>query len=180
MQKSHRAPFFLSLLSSLLLVSLLLTACGSAGSLATSGTPGSLTNVSIGLGYIQDIQFAPFYVAVNKGFYKQHGLNVTLNHGIVPDLMGEMVAGKSTFVFAGGDDTLAARSKKYPVVDVATIYPSYPISLIVPDNSSIKQLSDLKGHTIGLPGYYGSDYVGLLALLHAAGLTESDVQLQSG
>jgi NitT/TauT family transport system substrate-binding protein len=157
---------------------MLLVACGSAAP-ASTGSGGNLTSASIGLGYIPDVQFAPFYVAVNKGYYKAAGLNVTLNHGIVTDLFGEMMAGKDTFVFAGGDDTLVARSKNLPVVDVSTIYPSYPVSLIVPQASSIKTLADIKGHTIGLPGKYGSTYVGLLALLHAVHLTENDVKLVS-
>ena len=181
MQTYRRAPFSLAFLTGLLLVSMLLAACGSAAPTTTTTGNGNttLTNVSIGLGYIPDIQFAPFYVAVNKGYYKAAGLNVTLNHGIVTDLFGEMMAGKDTLVFAGGDDTLVARSKNLPVVDVATIYPSYPISLIVPAASSIKTLADIKGHTIGVPGKYGSTYVGLLALLHSAHLTENDVRLES-
>jgi NitT/TauT family transport system substrate-binding protein len=174
----QRAPFFLIPL--LLLLSLSLAACGSSTPAATGGSGnGSLTDVSIGLGYVPDIQFAPFYVAVSKGYYKAAGLNVMLNHGIVTDLFGEMMAGKDTFVFAGGDDTLVARSKQLPVVYVSAIYPSYPISLIVPGNSSIKTLADIKGHTIGVPGPYGSTYVGLLALLHAVHLSASDVKLQS-
>ena len=173
-----RAPFSLIALSALLLFSLLLAGCGNAAT-ASGEKNGSLTSANIGLGYIPDIEFAPFYVAVNKGYYKAAGLNVTLNHGIVTDLFGEMMAGKDTFVFAGGDDTLVARSKNLPVVDVSTIYPSYPISLIVPEASSIKTLADIKGHTIGVPGLYGSTYVGLLALLHAVHLTQNDVKLQS-
>jgi len=183
MQTYRRAHFSLLMLTGLLLVSMLLAACGSAAPTTTTTTTGSgnttLSTVSIGLGYIPDIQFAPFYVAVNKGYYKAAGLNVTLNHGIVTDLFGEMMAGKDTFVFAGGDDTLVARSKNLPVVDVATLYPSYPVSLIVPASSSIKTLADIKGHTIGVPGLYGSTYVGLLALLHAANLTQKDVKLES-
>lgn len=181
MQTYRRAPFFLPGFIGLLLLSILFAACGSPAPATTS--PGSsstsLTNVSIGLGYIPDVQFAPFYVAQSKGFYKEAGLNVSLNHGIVTDLFGEMMAGKDTFVFAGGDDTLVARSHSLPVVNVATIYPSYPISLIVPDASAIKSLADIKGHTIGVPGKYGSTYVGLLALLHAVNLTEKDVKLES-
>jgi NitT/TauT family transport system substrate-binding protein len=179
METRQRASFFPALLALLLLVSLLLAACGNSTPATTTGGNGSPTNVSIGLGYIPDIQFAPFYVAVKKGYYTAVGLNVTLNHGIVPDLFGEMMAGKDTFVFAGGDDTLVARSKHLPVVDVSTIYPSYPVSLIVPANSSIQTLADIKGHTIGLPGLYGSTYVGLLALLHAVHLTANDVKLKS-
>ena len=44
---------------------------------------------------------------------------------------------------------------------------------------SIKSLSDLKGHSIGEPGPFGATYTGVLALLHAAGLTTKDVNLQS-
>ncbi|HEX7734873.1 MAG TPA: ABC transporter substrate-binding protein [Ktedonobacteraceae bacterium] len=181
MQTYRRAPFSLVVLTGFVLLSVLLAACGSAAPSTTSTAGGNTaqTNVSIGLGYIPDIQFAPFYVAVKKGYYQEAGLNVSLNHGVVPDLVGQMMAGKDTFVFAGGDDTLVARSKNLPVVNVSTIYPSYPISLIVPDSSSIKTLADIKGHTIGVPGKFGSTYVGLLALLHAVNLTEKDVKLQT-
>ncbi len=181
MQIGRRVPFSLGLIWLSLVFSVLLAACGTPA--ASTGGNGNalqpLKNMSIGLGYIPDVQFAPFYVAVNKGYYKAAGLNVKLNHGIVTDLMGEMLAGRDTFVFAGGDDTLTARSKNLPVVDVSTIYRNYPVCLIVPAGSSIKTLADLRGHTIGLPGLYGSTYVGLLALLSAAHLTSKDVKLQS-
>jgi NitT/TauT family transport system substrate-binding protein len=171
----------LSFLSPLVLLTLLLSACGSTTSTGTdSSNPAPTTkSLTIGLGYIPDVQFAPFYVAKSKGYYSAAGLNVTFNHGIVPDLFGSMVAGRNTFVFAGGDDLLGARDKNIPAIDVATIFQQYPISLIVPSDSSIKTLADIKGHTIGIPGAYGSDYTGLLALLYSAHLTLSDVKLQS-
>src|SRR5262249_49129211 len=50
----------------------------------------ALQDVSIGLGYDPDIQFAPFYVAQSRGYYKTAGLNVTLNHGVVTDLVGAL------------------------------------------------------------------------------------------
>lgn len=180
MKTRQHVPFSLALISLLLLIGALLVGCGNATpGTTTSSNNKSLIDVSIGLGYIPDIQFAPFYVAVSKGYYKAAGLNVTLNHGIVTDLFGEMMAGKDTFVFATGDEELTARSKNLPVVDVSTLYQLYPVSLIVPENSPIKTLADLKGHTIGAPGLYGSTYIGLLALLHAAHLTTSDVKIES-
>jgi NitT/TauT family transport system substrate-binding protein len=145
----------------------------------TAGTVPTLQNVSIGLGYIPNIQFAPFYVAQSKGYYTAAGLSVTFHHGIVPDLFGSMVLGQNTFVFAGGDEELVARSKNLQAVDVATIFQRYPVSLIVPASSSICKLADIKGHTIGVPGKFGSTYTGLLALLSAAHLSESDVHVQS-
>jgi len=180
MSRRHRSSTILSFLSPLVLLALLLTACGSTTSgSSNSATPTTSTkNVSIGLGYIPDVQFAPFYVAKSKGYYTNAGLNVTFNHGIVPDLFGSMVAGRNTFVFAGGDELLAARDKNVKAIDVATIFQKYPVSLIVPADSPIKTLAGLKGHSIGVPGAYGSTYTGLLALLYKANLTLSDVKLQ--
>jgi len=176
MRNQRRSFFMLSLL--FMLLAPLLAACGGSTSPSSPGQP-SLNKVSIGLGYIPDIQFAPFYVAQSKGYYKAAGLDVTFHHGIETDLIGSMVLGHDTFVFAGGDEELVARSKNLQVVDVATIFQRYPVSLIVPADSPIKTLADLKGHTIGVPGPFGSTYTGLLALLYQAHLSLSDVKVQS-
>lgn len=159
---------------------LLLSACGSANSASSSQSGGgNLQKVSIGLGYIPDIQFAPFYVAQSKGYYRQAGLDVTFHHGIETDLLGSLALGHDTLAFASGDELLVARSKNLPVVDVSTIFQKYPVSLIVPTNSPIQTLADLKGHSIGVPGPYGATYTGLLALLYSAHLTLHDVHIVS-
>jgi NitT/TauT family transport system substrate-binding protein len=180
MHVRHRPSFLLSISLLFALLSVILAACG-AGS--TSNSTGSSTatplkDVSIGLGYIPNIQFAPFYVAQSKGYYKAAGLNVTFHHGFVNDVIGSMVLGHDNFVFATGDEELVARSKNLPVVNVATIYQRYPVSLIVPANSTIHTLADIKGHTIGEPAPYGATHIGLLALLYQAHLSLSDVHIQ--
>lgn len=175
----HRLSIHMPVSALLLVLALIMGACGSSNTTTgSSSSPGSLQNVSIGLGYIPDIQFAPFYVAQSKGYYKDAGLNVTLQNGIVNDLIGSMMLGHSTLVFATGDEELVARSKGLNVVDVATIYQKYPVSLIVPANSPIHTLADLKGHSIGEPGPFGATHIGLLALLSAAHLTLTDVHVQ--
>jgi NitT/TauT family transport system substrate-binding protein len=163
------------------LLGLALAGCGANGTTGgSSATPGgSLTKVSIAFGYIPDIQFAPFYVAQSKGYYQAAGLNVTFHSGFVNDLIGSLAVGHDTFVFATGDEELVARSKNLPVVDVATIYQRYPVSLIIPASSSIRSLADIKGHTIGEPGPFGATYIGLQALLYHAHLSLSDVHLTS-
>src|ERR1051326_3954296 len=176
----HRSTFTLPFFSFLMLLTLLLASCGQVVSgTANSSTPTTLKKVSIGLGYIPDIQFAPFYVAQTQGYYRNAGLDVTFHHGIVNDLIGSMVLGRDNLVFASGDEELVARSKGLKVIDVATIFQKYPVSLIVPADSTIRTLADLKGHTIGEPAPYGATHIGLLALLYQAPLTPADVHIKS-
>ncbi|GAC1382580.1 MAG: ABC transporter substrate-binding protein [Ktedonobacteraceae bacterium] len=177
--KRHRLSFLWPFSSLLIVLVLLLVGCGSASDTSNSPSKTTLKKVSIGLGYIADIQFSPFYVAQSKGYYKAAGLDVTFHQGIVNDLIGSMVLGRDTFVFASGDEELVARSKGLKVVDVATIFQKYPVSLIVPADSPIHTLADLKGHTIGEPGPFGSTHTGLLALLYQAHLSLADVHVQS-
>jgi len=176
----HRS-IVLSFCALVLCFTVLLSACGDSTN--AGGTTSSLVlkDVSIGLGYNPDIQFAPFYVAQSKGYYKAAGLNVTFNHDIVTDLVSSLATGKMTFVFASGDELLVARdkNKNFNAIDVAAIYQKYPVSLIVPADSSIKTLEDLKGHSIGVPGPFGATYTGLLALLYHAHLSLADVNVQS-
>src|SRR5437667_8497341 len=179
MHRRHRLSLVWPFLSMLILLVLTTAACGSTTTTGGSTSPAALTKVSIGLGYVPDIQLAAFDVAQSKGYYKAAGLDVTFHHGIVNDLVGSMALGHDNFVFASGDEELVARSKGLKVVDVATIFQKYPVSLIVPANSPIHTLADLKGHSIGEPGPFGSTYVGLLALLYQAHLTPNDVHIQS-
>jgi len=65
------------------------------------------------------------------------------------------------------------------LVSIGAFYQTYPVTVIVPGDSDIRGLADLAGHTIGVPGEYGSSWYGLLAALDAAGLTADDVTVVS-
>ena len=160
-----------------LLASTLLAGCNS-----TAGAGGSttLTPLTVGLTYVPNIQFAPFYVAEQLGYYKAAGLDVTLrHHNVGEDEFAAIAAGRENVIFASGDEVLQARSKGLPLVYVANVFTQYPVGLIVPATSPIQSLADLKGHTIGVPGQYGATYIGLLDLLKSAGLSSSDVSIQT-
>lgn len=171
-------PAALALFSALLVAMTALAGCGATT--ANNGGSGSLTPLTVGLTYVPNIQFAPFYVAEALGYYKAAGLNVTLrHHNFGEDEFAAIAAGRENVIFAGGDESLQARAKGLPLVYVANIFTAYPVTLIVPAGSSIQSLADLRGHTIGVPGQYGATYIGLLALLKSVGLTTSDVTIQS-
>ncbi len=173
----HYALFRLRAVGALLLALLALTLLAACGS---SGASGSLHHLTVGLTYIPNIQFAPFYVADSLGYYRDAGLSVTLrHHSFSEDEFGAVSAGKEDAVFGGGDEMLQARDHNIPLVDVATIYTKYPVALIVPADSPIHTAADLRGHSVGTPGPYGETYFGLLALMQSAGLSKSEVDIQN-
>ncbi len=129
------------------------------------------------MGYIPDVQFAMFYVAQAKGYYRDEGLDVTINHGFVTDAIVQVAQGRLTFANAAGDEILLARANKIPVKLVFQTYQQYPVAIFAKQSTGIKQPADLKGKTIGVPVRAGATYVGLKGVLYAAKLSEQDVNI---
>jgi NitT/TauT family transport system substrate-binding protein len=166
------------LLAPLVAAALLLAGCaGTATVQSPSATP-SLTEARIGLSYIPNIQFAPFYVAEADGLFPANGVAATLrHHGASEGLFTAIAAGQEDFVIAGGDEALQAREQGIDLVAIATYYRSYPVQIIAKESGPIDSLAGLKGHKIGVPGRYGESWFGLLVALGSAGLTEKDVDI---
>ncbi len=154
------------------------SAAGTAVAATPSRTTGQLRKLTIGLGYIPDIQFAPFYVAKERGFFRDEGFDVEFKQGFETDVLKLLGTGALHFGVAGGDEVMVARSQGVPLVFVASWYQKYPVSVIALEKANIHTVADLKGRVIGVPGRFGATYTGLLALLDSAGLKESDVQLR--
>lgn len=145
---------------------------GDDGAAAAPETP----KVTVGLTYIPNIQFAPLYVAEANGYFKDAGLDVTLrHHGAQETLFGALQQGEEDVVFAGGDEMMQARSTGVDIVNWATMYQRYPVELIVKADSGIESAADLAGKKVGLPGPFGENYFGLLAMLKDYGV-DADVQ----
>jgi NitT/TauT family transport system substrate-binding protein len=147
---------------------------------ATTGAGKPLTKVVVAMGYIPGVQFAPFYMAEDRGYYAAEGLQVEFKYGQVNDLLKVVAQGDIDFANVGGDEMVPAVSQGIPVRYVMTSYYHYPVAAAaLAGGPALKQPADLKGRKIGIPGPYGSTYIGLRALLKVAGLQESDVQEQS-
>ena len=152
-------------------------AAGSGASVTPSASPTAKRAV-IGLTYIPNIQFAPFYVAEQGGLFAAVGAEVSLrHHGASEGLFTAITAGQEDFVIAGGDELLQARAEGIDLVAIAAFYHAYPVAVLVKDASPIGDLTELRGRKIGVPGRYGETWFALLVALRAAGLAESDVTI---
>ena len=155
-------------------MSLMLTACGKPQSANEA-----LTHIRLPMGYIPNIQYAPFYVAVEKGYFKDAGIEIEFDYSFETKGVELVAAGELPFAVVSGEQVLLARAQGLPVTYVAAWYQQYPVSVVAKSELGVLVPQDLKGKKIGLPGLFGASYIGLRALLAAGKLTEADVTLDA-
>lgn len=116
-----------------------------------SGTAGAAEAVTVRLKWFNQAQFAGYYVAKTKGYYKDSGLDVSIQPG-GPDFPSiQMVAGgNEQFGVTSADQILVARSKGVPVVALAVLYRKSPFVLFSLKRSGITEASQFRGKKIGV------------------------------
>lgn len=147
---------------------------------AAASTAGSAADaVKLGVGFVPNVQFAPFYVGIDKGFFAAEGINLELAYGFENDYLKLVGVGELPFMIGSGDQVVLGRAQGLPVRYVANWYTRFPVVVFAKPAAGIEQPADLRGKTIGIPGPFGASYVALRGLLEAGGLTEQDVKLDS-
>ncbi len=175
LQKSH------SLVLCLAVATLLLYGCAPivTDGVRARGTNSELTPVTLGVGFVPNVQFATFYVGIEKGYYAEEGLDLTLDYGFENDYLKLVGVNELQFMIGSGDQVILGRAQGLPVRYVMNWYSRYPVVLFAKEAAGIEEPADLAGKSIGIPGPFGATYVALRGLLDAAGLTEADVRLES-
>ena len=135
------------------------------------------TPLTVGLGYIPSVQFAPFYLALQSGAYADAGVSVDLQNGRDADLVTLIGQGAIDIGNSDGTSVIPAVSQGIPVVYTSTIYGRFPSIVLAKADSGIRTAADLRGKKIGTPGKYGSSWIMLQALLGSANLTPDDVTI---
>lgn len=164
-------------------VLLLVAACNpvtpASSTNATGATEQVATPVRLGVGFIPNVQFAVYYVGIEKGFYAEEGLDVSLEYGFEDDYLKLVGTDELQFMVGSGDQVVLGRAQGLPVRYVMNWYTQYPVVVFARTTANITQPADLAGKRIGIPGPFGASYVALRGILEAAQLSESDVKLES-
>jgi len=142
-------------------------------------TAPTATPITVAMGFIPNVQFAPFYVAVEKGYFADENLKVNFDYGWETDLLKLVGTGELRFAVASGDQVILARSQGLPVVYVMNWYRKFPVCIVSFKEKGLQRPQDLIGKTVGTPALYGASYIGWRALLHIEGIDEAKVNLQN-
>jgi NitT/TauT family transport system substrate-binding protein len=151
-----------------MMLALMLSACNNA-------TPAALTKVRLPMGFIPNVQYAPYYIALEKGYFKEAGIELEFDYKFETDGVKLVGAGELPFAVVSGEQVVLARAQGLPVKYVGQWYRRYPIAIFSLAEKNIKSAADLKGKTLGVPILAGATYVGWRAYAKANGLSESDV-----
>lgn len=196
----HRA----SLVALLAGLTLLVTACGGAApassastqksssggstsaattapsSSSSSATPKkALTPLHFLYGWIMEGYQAPFYLALENGYYKRAGLDVTLTLGKGSGNTAKQVGhGNYQMGFADAATTATAISKGVPAIVVAGVFQKSPLAVIFKQGTKISKPSDLVGKKIGTSAGSATDSM-FNALLAANHLKRSQMTMEN-
>ncbi|MEP0961817.1 MAG: ABC transporter substrate-binding protein [Roseobacter sp.] len=135
-----------------------LIATALAASLGSGAYADDANEVKLQLQWVTQAQFAGYYVALDKGFYEEEGLDVTILAG-GPDIAPPQVlaGGGADVMLNWMPSALAAREKGLPVVNIAQPFKSSGLMLTCWKDTGITSVEDFKGKTIGV-WFFGNEY----------------------
>lgn len=115
-------------------------------------------DVTLQLKWVTQAQFAGYYVALDKGFYAEEDLNVTIKPG-GPDIAPAQViaGGGADVVLDWMPSALASREKGLPIVNIAQPFTSSGMMLTCRKDAGIASPADFAGKTLGV-WFFGNEY----------------------
>lgn len=137
----------------------------------------SSEKVTIQLPWLHQFQFAGYYIAKQKGYYADAGLDVTiLDAASESDAYGAVMKGNAQYG-VGRSSLIVNYTAGAPIVLMAAIFQSSPMMLLTRKDANIRSAKDLKGKRVMLTGdtVAGAE---MQAMFRSVGLELSDLRVQ--
>ena len=137
--------------------------------------------VQVQLDWVVRGDHAMFFVARDKGYFSQSGIDVSDIHkgSGSPDTMRLVGNGNAEFGFGDLPTLAVARAQGVPVVALVAVNQHSPLGFVtLAGNKTLKSPADLKGMNIGIHPA-GSTYIFYKAFLAANGMKESDLKMST-
>jgi NitT/TauT family transport system substrate-binding protein len=136
----------------------LLTSLLTGAVVLMAGHAQAADKVTLQLKWVTQAQFAGYYVAKDKGFYKEEGLEVEIKPG-GPDIAPAQVlaGGGADVVLDWMPSALATREKGVPMVNIAQPFKTSGMMLTCRKETGIKSPKDFPGKTLGV-WFFGNEY----------------------
>jgi diguanylate cyclase (GGDEF)-like protein len=135
-------------------------------------------HVVLQLKWLHQFQFAGYYAALEKGYYREAGLDVVIEErveGLRP--VDSLISGLADFAVSDSG-VLIYRANGVPLVALGAIFQHSPSVLLARKEAGIEQLQDLKGKRMRLStGYMNAE---LVSMMENAGVNMFDVELRPG
>ena len=133
--------------------------------------------VILQLNWLHQFQFAGYYMAKEKGYYKDAGIDLKIKEfSNDTDLIEDVEKGEADFAI-GRSSLMIDRSKGADIVALAAIYQSSPLMLLVLKSSGIEKIEDLKNRNIMITQDAKST-ASIMAMLSSKGVTKDNLNIQ--
>jgi NitT/TauT family transport system substrate-binding protein len=147
-------------------------AAAGAGASPTKQSRTAATKVTLQLKWVTQAQFAGYYAAKEKGYYKQAGLDVKIKIG-GPDISPEQVVagGQAEFGLDWLPSLLAARDQGTKLINIAQVFARSGMTQLTWKDTGINSIPKMKGKKVG-NWLLGNEYE-LFAALVRSGMDPS-------
>lgn len=110
-----------------------------------------LQKVSVRMDWVVSAYHAPYYAGVNQGFFKEQGLDVTVQPGNGSANVAQAIGhGNGEFASVDGGTMMQLVANGLPVKCVLGYFQRNPNGVIYAEKSGIKKPTDLEGKTLAL------------------------------
>lgn len=151
---------------------LVLTACGAPATTAAPAAteaPAQMTKITLQLQWVAQSQFAGYFAALDKGYYKDEGLDVTIKEGAVDIVPQQVLAsGQAEFALAWVPKALVSREEGAKIVNIGQVFQRSGTLEVSWKDSGITKPEDWAGKKVGTWGF-GNEFE-LYAAMTQAGL----------